>query len=639
MDGTPNVSIRESGLVRDRSMIFWLGVGLALVVVLAKIALLPFEVATAGQCLRWCLRLSLVVAADLAFVLALACCCWLGAGLAAHRARTALIWRLGTLLAFEVAGVYAIVNVKILEVTTEMLSIRLLTFAGQPGIMFSSFAEYVSLPLMVAMAVVLVLPLGLRDQWRAARWTPQPGRRAWLALIILMATWCSTAQAYIAQQWHQPNRWERKIARNPHTVFLISCLEELANPDGFSDALLGEVDESDFLAPRPPTKPLPLPEGTQRPRNVLMIVMESVAAEYLKMGGSRHDTMPQLERLAAEKGVAFDNLYVQCPYSCNSLVSLTASIYPRCDGKVIARDNPDIRVPLIHEELARHGYRSCYLHSGFWSWKHRDKLFGRERQTKLIDAETLPGPFVNSWGVSDQQMYQAAFDWIDKKPDQPFFVLAFTIETHHPYVVPAQPEAFEQEPSFNRYLNALRKADESIAWLMRELARRGLEESTLVVVTSDHGESFGQHSQWVHGFGVYQPQIVVPLVMFHPSLRDMPRRTSDVRQQIDIAPTLLHLLGRPIPADWQGQSLFASGQPRAYFSALGVRFNFGLRDGKYKYHYYINSGVDELFDLSSDPDELTDLAASHPELCRQYRRRLAGLVRYQTRYLSQRGVK
>ncbi len=269
---------------------------------------------------------------------------------------------------------------KIFEVTTEMLSVRLLTFAGHPGIMFSSFADYATLPLVAALVVVLLLPLALRDQWRWSRRMPRLGWRAWLAAVFLAAVYCSTAQAYIARNWNQPNRWEHKISRSPHAVFLVSCLEELVSSDHFAGDGLGEADESDFVVPPASPDPLPLPNGTQRPRNVLLIVMESVASEYVQMFGGRYDTMPQLERLAAEGGVAFDNLYVQCPYSCNSLVSLTASIYPRCDGKVIARDNPDIQVPLINEELSRHGYRSCYLHSGYWSWKHRDKLFARDGQ-------------------------------------------------------------------------------------------------------------------------------------------------------------------------------------------------------------------------------------------------------------------
>ncbi len=642
MEGSPAKRLPQRGgaTSADLGMIVWLGCGLAVVLAASKAILLPFEVLSAGQFLRWCLRLSLVVAADLAFVLALASCCWLGVLASARSARVARIWRLACLLAFEIAGVYAVVNVKVFQVTTEMLSLRLLTFAGQPGMMLSSIADYISLPVLAGLAPVLLMPLALRDEWRRSpRWA-RLGWKPWLAACVLVVIYGGTAQAYIADHWNQPNRWERKISCNPHWVFLASCVEEFTHPDGFLAGAWGEVDESDFLAPHPQPQRLPLPDGAQRPRNVILVVMESVSAEYLQSGGGRHDTMPKLERLAAEQGVVFDNLYIPCPYSCNSLVSLAASIYPRCDGKIIARDNPDIGVPLINEELARHGYRSCYLHSGFWSWKHRDKLFGRHPQTTLIDAETLPGPFINSWGVPDQQMYRAALDWIGQKPEQPFFLLAFTIETHHPYVVSRDAVALEEEPSFNRYLNALRKADDNIGWLMEELARRGLDESTLVVVTSDHGESFGQHGQWVHGFGIHQPQVVVPLVLLHPSLRDMPRRVSTVRQQIDIAPTLLHVLGHPAPAAWQGQSLLAPpDQPRAYFFSLGARFNFGLRDGQWKYHYKINSGIEELFDLTTDPQELTNLAPQHAERCLHYRRKLGGWVSYQHRFLAAQGVK
>src|SRR5688500_2313674 len=124
MDGTPMAARKARGgdsLARDRGMIVWLAVGLAVVVVAAKVILLPFEVFSIGQLLRWGLRLSLIVAADLAFVLALASCCWLLAARLARWPRAAKAWRLVTVLAFEIAGVYAVVNVKVLEVTTEML--------------------------------------------------------------------------------------------------------------------------------------------------------------------------------------------------------------------------------------------------------------------------------------------------------------------------------------------------------------------------------------------------------------------------------------------------------------------------------------------------------------------------------------
>ena len=95
MEGIPDAQAARLGASgRDRSMILWLGIGLAVVMAAAKVILLPFEVYSTGQFLRWCLRLSLVVATDAAFVLALSSCCWLVAGRVAHLPRAAKAWRL-----------------------------------------------------------------------------------------------------------------------------------------------------------------------------------------------------------------------------------------------------------------------------------------------------------------------------------------------------------------------------------------------------------------------------------------------------------------------------------------------------------------------------------------------------------------
>src|SRR6185503_5542699 len=218
------------------------------------------------------------------------------------------------------------------------------------------------------------------------------------------------------------------------------------------------------------------------------------------------------------------------------------------------------------------------------------------------------------WGVADRAMFQATLDWIDADRSRPFFALAYTIETHHPYVArePLRDFGVGHE-DFNRYLNALRATDETIGWLMDELKRRGLEDSTLVAITADHGESFGQHNQRIHSFSVYESAVHVPLVLLHPSLRDeQPPRVADVARHIDIVPTLLDSLGIEAPADWQGRSLLRpedrgagfqpAGKPdagpgrSAYFFATGNQVILGLRDGPYKYHYHLSTGHEELFD-------------------------------------------
>jgi arylsulfatase A-like enzyme len=163
-----------------------------------------------------------------------------------------------------------------------------------------------------------------------------------------------------------------------------------------------------------------------------------------------------------------------------------------------------------------------------------------------------------------------------------------------------------------------------------------------VAVSADHGESFGQHNQRIHSFSVYEQAVHVPLVLLHPSLRgEQPARVADVAQHIDLAPTFLDALGIEAPADWQGRSLLRrTGEDRrAYFVATGNQVVLGLRDGGYKYHYYLADGREELFNLAADPGEMHNLAGKEGDRCSVYKRKLGGLVSYQRRFLAEHAAK
>ncbi len=476
-------------------------------------------------------------------------------------------------------------------------------------------------------------------------------------MLGLLGAYGGVCHVYVKARWDDPNRWERRIAQNPHTVFVASCIAELWHADTLE--LFGDPDESDFLPPdaQPMLHAVSFAKDERRPRNVLLIVLESTSVEYVSLYADKYKyrTMPNLERLAKDGGVIFENCYVQTPSSCQSLAALTASIYPRPDWGLMVRDEPDFDVPTIAEVLGGRGYRTCFAHSGYWRWKNRDRYLRSRGAQTLLDADNIPGEQVNTWGVADRAMFQATLDWIDEDRSRPFFALAYTIETHHPYVArePLYDFGVGHE-DFNRYLNALRATDETIAWVMDELRRRGLEESTIVAVTSDHGESFGQHNQRIHSFSVYESAVHVPLVLLHPRLRgEQPPRVADVARHIDIAPTLLAALGIAAPADWQGESLMPwhghpahasrAGSPcrdrRAYFFATGNQVVLGLRDGPYKYHYHLSTGHEELFDLTADPGENDNLAADQKGRCAAYKRKLGGFVSYQRRFLAEHRAK
>jgi arylsulfatase A-like enzyme len=546
---------------------------------------------------------------------------------------------------YYLAGLYAIASIPMFRLMKVPLTLPLLSFSGGPLLMASSIRQLVPLWFMVlSLALpVALLGLGLLSRQTRARlpWLSRPRTAATACLAVF--AFGGVCHGYVIQEWTDPNRWERRIAQSPHAALLASCVEQCLKDRPLTlSAAFPDADESDFKAEADDHRFCnSVPPRPSRPKNIVLIVLESTGVEYLGLYGSRFPTTPNLDRLAAERGLVFDNLYVQTPNSCKSLVSLTAAVYPRHDWRLIVRDCPDFNVPTMAQVLVERGFRTCFLHSGYWSWKGRDRYLAQRGAQTLVDASDLSHESVSSWGVSDRAMYQAALDWIDRGPrDQPFYVFAYTIETHHPYVAPESRYDFGvDDEELDRYLNAVRAADVHIAWVLDELQRRGLEDDTLVAITSDHGESFGQHGQRVHSFGLYEQDVHVPLVFLHPSLKGGPRRVDMLGQHIDLPPTLLGMMDIAPPLQWQGRDLLAAPpRERVYFFSCGNEVVLGLREGSYKYHYYLSSSRQELFDLQADSRELDNLAQQQPERCDRYRRRVGGLVEYQRRFLAGHGA-
>ncbi len=532
------------------------------------------------------------------------------------------------------------------SVTLQPFSVRMFSFMGGVSTMASSITVYLTWPIISALLLAPLALLFMPWLTRKLPWfrSGAPlGKVGWALGLLLVAAYALVSQAYVKANWSNSQRWETRIAINPHTEMLLSMVDDWTN----GDALVfhpAHVDLRDFESRRRPKgspAALNLPGmalAGPRPKNVVVLFLESMAAEYLSVYGSKYNTTPNLKRLAEERGVVFENFYVSVPYSCKSLVAMTSSVYPRIDWQLIVSDFQDFDVPTVTQTLAPHGYRSCFAHSGYWDWRDRYKYL-KPRVGDLIDAKHLSEARISSWGVADRAMFQASLDWIDAEPTKPFYLLAYTIETHHPYATPEAPLTFKvEDKEFADYLNAVRATDEHIGWLVQELDKRGVLDETLIVITSDHGEAFGQHNQRAHNYGVYECNTHIPLIMLHPSLKNYPRRIPGVREQIDLSPTILDLLGVKSPALWQGRNLFRTDDGRpAYFFCVGNYVVLGLRDGKYKYHYYVGGGQEELFNLEVDPGENHNLASANPERCQDYRQRVGGLVRYQREFLKQHG--
>lgn len=257
----------------------------------------------------------------------------------------------------------------------------------------------------------------------------------------------------------------------------------------------------------------------------------------------------------------------------------------------------------------------------------------------------------------------AALAWLDGTRRQPVFLWVHLLPPHSPYAAPrpwlgrfsSSPLARDArdstpagqylfrdtEPSRVRLLEA--RYDESVSYvdhyvgyfLERALARLG--ENTVVVISADHGESF-EHGYGTHGGpALYDSIIRIPLIVKAPFQRQGARSTA-IAEQVDIAPTVLQLAGIPLPASWEGHSLLPDprgsqqdrGSPGAAFSmdfeqnrrtARLTRGTVSVIDGNWKLVHYMGLPDyslmpplhDELYDLSIDPGELTNLIEARPD--------------------------
>ncbi len=364
--------------------------------------------------------------------------------------------------------------------------------------------------------------------------------------------------------------------------------------------------------------------GAGKGRNVVLILLESAAAQYLKPYGAVEDPMPNLTRLAAES-IVFDKAYAVYPESIRELFAALCSRYPIFGAAT--ESYAAVPCSSLGEILHDAGYRTALFHSGRFMYLGMQSVIEKRGFDTLEDAGAIGGNINSSFGVDEPAAVSRILSWIDSTPaGQPFFVTYIPVAGHHPY---ATPEAgpFPGDSDLNQYRNALHYGDESLGTLFAGLRQRALDRNTLYVIFGDHGEAFGQHDgNYGHSLFVYDENIRVPYIIAGPGLIRQSFRSSAVASVIDTAPTILDILGLPAPSGFQGESLLQPAQQMAlFFTDYSLGF-LGLRDGCWKYIFETGSAHSKLFDACEDPGELRDLSSKELERVNAYRSKVEGWI-------------
>jgi lipoteichoic acid synthase len=390
-------------------------------------------------------------------------------------------------------------------------------------------------------------------------------------------------------------------------------------------------------------------DGAPRPKNVIVVVLESVGTKYMSLYGSRYATTPNL--LAESKHALIgDNMYAHAPYTFCTFMAVNFSIYPGlpwayAPGPGFSLDGPRRLPPTFASVLQQRGWRTAYLHNGDMDWGGEKYLIEKAGYDTVEDYHDFKAPELTSWGAEDRFLIDRLISWIDEKPGQPFLAYCWTDQTHNPYVLRPGAQRYDffhgEQPrahadALARYLNVLHEADANLGRLFAALRERGIADDTLVVVTGDHGEAFADpHDQQGHGFSVYQEEVNVPFMIWNPRLFPETKHLANIGGHVDLNPTLADILDVPTPAEWQGHSLFETERPeRTFFVASVDDYILGMREGTWKYVFEATSGTESLYDLKADPSEQRNALTLEPERARRMRQRVAAWIDFEDQFIA-----
>jgi arylsulfatase A-like enzyme len=423
-----------------------------------------------------------------------------------------------------------------------------------------------------------------------------------------------------------------------------------------------------------PRMDTPPPRGN--PPNIVWIVMDTVRADHLSVYGYPRKTTANLEQLRQE-ATFYANAIAPSDFTLSSHASMFTGLYPSRHGAHYTPENPHGQ-PLaasyrtIAEILSENGYfttgiaaNQAYLAADFGmnqgfrvynAWASLPLLgpmypYALRTATRPLLQYCLSTTEMQTFLRDAESINQSAFEFLEASAGQPgrFFLFLNYMDAHFPRkppkgvaaLYPGINESFNWNDYFAleqgvlgrrrtvtetervhltaQYDAAIHYLDLQLGNLFTRFKQLGLYDDCLLIVTSDHGEAFGEKDMFAHGVSVYQDQVHVPLIIKYPKTRQSSVVT-DYVSVADLMPTILDLLGYEVPSGLDGRSLLRPGQQRAgtlisESHSFGRYRNIHARFRRVERAVFLGpaklitstSGKQELYEIHQDPAEEHDL--------------------------------
>jgi arylsulfatase A-like enzyme/tetratricopeptide (TPR) repeat protein len=369
--------------------------------------------------------------------------------------------------------------------------------------------------------------------------------------------------------------------------------------------------------------------------NVLFFTLDTTRADHIGCYGYTGIETPNIDGLAQE-GILFKDAVSQAPLTLPSHCSIFTGTYPLYHS---VRDNGGFYLEPDKTTLAKVLKQGGWATSAFIGAFVLDSRWGLNQGFDYyydnFDFAKYKTISLDSVQREGGEVIKAFFDWFDKNDQKKFFSWIHLYDPHSPY---EPPEPFKTQYSgrpWGLYDGEIAYVDTLVGRVVEVLRKKDLLEKTIIIIVGDHGESLGEHHESTHGFFIYDATVSVPLIVRLPSSRLKGKIVNAQVENVDIMPSLLQMLGLPIPPEVQGKSFVplitgknSEEERLAYSETYYPKYHYGwselksLRSGRYK---YIQAPKPELYDLSQDPHEQVNIYSSNVALGKKFGMELKGL--------------
>jgi len=286
--------------------------------------------------------------------------------------------------------------------------------------------------------------------------------------------------------------------------------------------------------------------------NVVIFLEESFGSEFWGCLGATNSLTPEMDRVAAEEGMLFTNIYASGNRTVRGFEGVLASFPPLPGDSIVKRDR-SANVETVARILKRDGYNTLFLYGGRGVFDGMRSFALNNGYDRFIEQAQFEHPTHKTiWGVCDEDAFQRALQEFRDlaATGKPFCGTILSVSNHKPYTYP--PGRIPEDPAKRRRVHAVKYSDYALGQFFRQARKEPFYTNTIFVVVADHGARvYGSQSIPIHSYEV-------PFLIIGPAVVKAPSRVGHLGCSLDVAPTVLGLLGRPYETMFFGRDLLNS---------------------------------------------------------------------------------